>query len=131
MDSQRRWNRQTRNIETSQHIVGFLDILGFKNLLEAKDFDLLLALFEEITDTVYQYKRRSFLSAWDDVFNPRVTNFSDSIIIYQPIYEKQGKWSHQINFSIFESFQFVVRDIIATSLRMGVPIRGAVSSPSF
>ncbi|BBO73426.1 hypothetical protein DSCW_08430 [Desulfosarcina widdelii] len=128
---QRRWNRQSTKLELKMHIVAFLDILGFKNILQERRYNDINVLFEEIADTIYQYKRRSFLSAWENIFYPKVINFSDSIIIYQPLFEKKGTWSFQINHNIFESFQFIVRDVVATSLLAGIPIRGAINVGEF
>lgn len=131
MHPQKRWNRESPDPSIKQHLVAFLDILGFKNMLEAKEFKKIAELFDEIADTIYHHKRTSNLHAWQDVFLPKVFNFSDSFVIYQPLFEKEGRWSHHINSSIFDSFQFVVRDVVATSLRMGVPIRGVVTIGEF
>jgi hypothetical protein len=114
-------------VDCEDYLVGFLDILGFKSMLINHKFGLIMRAFEKITDSIYTRRRNSYLNG-THVIEPKITNFSDSIIVYSKLFNND---SEQDNKLIFGEFSLVVRDIVAELLKLGVPIRGAVSIGPF
>ncbi len=127
MKEQRRYARPDKVIESEEHLLAFIDILGFKQFLLHNELDRLFRLFEEIADTIYAHRRQGFLFGLAPI-EPRMTNFSDSIIMFAPASSMEEESVQQLRYGLFFD---VCRGIIATSLRLGIPIRGAVSQGQF
>jgi len=114
-------------VDCEDYIVGFLDILGFKSILIKRKFGLIMRAFEKITDSIYTRRRNSYLHG-THVIEPKITNFSDSIIVYSKLFNGDSEKDNDL---IFGEFGLVFRDIVAELLKLGVPVRGAVSIGPF
>ncbi|HYE19750.1 MAG TPA: hypothetical protein VEA69_14970 [Tepidisphaeraceae bacterium] len=124
----RQYARPAPEVVPAPHIVAFLDVLGFKNLLRDRKFSLIGVLFEEIADVIYKLQSRAYLHGLTSI-SPKIQNFSDSVILYSPLHHGDDMWT--VNQMIIDEFSRMCSAIIAVGLRLGIPIRGAVSIGDF
>lgn len=96
-------------------IFGFLDILGFKQLVKNNDHKTLVSLYRKlISNQVRAYK--SIASNLIKESSLQVVNISDSIII----------WTKNSRESSFIELLFAVNSFMQVSIQIGIPLRGAV-----
>jgi len=120
-------HRYTKEYE-GDYIVGFLDILGFKELLINDKIGSIRRCFETIADSMYSRKRNAY-NLGTIYFEPTINNFSDSIIIYTKL--NSGNNKERINYFILFEFTTLINDIVANLLMLNIPIRGGVSIGKF
>ncbi|NLZ94908.1 MAG: hypothetical protein GX921_03670, partial [Bacteroidales bacterium] len=109
-------------IETSY--VAFLDILGFKELVDNNDHEKLTKIFEHIVDKIldslvesYNLPKGGFMGPQGEQFNIDSLFISDSIILWT---------KNNTPRSLIKLFM-LTSDIIALSFIGGFPVRGGVS----
>lgn len=115
--------RPVRRAAATDHLVAFLDILGFRKLLLENEFDRLLMVFEELSDAIYQCTSAAFRNGLTPIA-PSLVNFSDSIIVLVRIEPSDSEVIRHLKYRLL--FEYC-RAVIATGLRSGIPIRGGIS----
>lgn len=105
--------------------VGFLDILGFKDLVEKNSHDELIGIFETIIDQVLSKRIDEFNLPKEGPFGLQGEQYlvetlfiSDSIIL----------WTKNETPRAFVKLILMILDIIAISFLAGIPLRGGISN---
>lgn len=116
--------RETEKNESNKRIFAFLDLLGFKDLLKNKCWKQINYSIEDISDELYQYRRRSALEGFIEL-HPSVSNFSDTILLHSPYVDLDtyGTLSHRIWSYLISS----IRAVIIGAIRQGIALRGGIS----
>lgn len=124
----RQWNRPLQTVEPTPHIVAFIDILGYKDLLRAGKLNHIVALFEELADATYGTYRANNL--WGHAsFQPTLVNFSDSIILYSRFFDEAER--PNLHRTSLQNFFDLCMRLVATALRFHIPVRGAIAVGPF
>ena len=98
---------------SDKRFVAFLDILGFKKLVENESHENILKKFEFITE-----KKNVVNNDKDDNIKPiNIVAFSDSIVIF----------SKNDTFETFEIFSYAVSWIFSEIIKEQIPIKGGIS----
>lgn len=97
--------------------VAFLDILGFKDLVERNDHAVLNEIFNDNIDEVLLEIQTDSKNLIDGDYNIQYLSVSDSIIF----------WSDGDDPHDFLTLCFVVRGILTIFLSLGIPLRGGIA----
>lgn len=113
-----------RNL-TDQYLTVFLDVLGFKELLEQERYEEINALFNNIANSLCNGLTRFLISGLED-FQPKIEIFSDSIMLLYKLYPPDDK-RRNFHSLLFSGVHETVAYLIAELLIQGIPIRGGIN----
>lgn len=104
--------------------VGFLDILGFKDLVEKNEHNELIEIFDGIIDQIlskqiedYNLPKGGIMGLQGEQYTIESLFISDSIIL----------WTKNETPRAFVKLIMLISDILATSIITGLPLRGGIS----
>ena len=103
-----------------KRFVAFLDILGFKDLVENNSIDSLQTIYEKSIKKAYKFSKE----IWDEVAEKEsIDNYHiDSLIISDSVIF----WSEKDDFNSYTHLIITVQFFMYTSFKEGIPLRGAI-----
>jgi hypothetical protein len=109
-----------------QRAVGFLDILGFKQLMDEAEASQTgfqrLAGLRGVLDNIVLYDNRGLASTVPDALKPRYIFISDSIILSAPLHHDHKNLADGLGIVVLKTIQIAERII-----ELGYLVRGGIS----
>ena len=114
--------------EPKLHIVAFIEILGYNEIIEEKNYEEVHSFYAEVSEQFYKIRNKNYLWGFH-VIEPEIGFFGDKISMHSRIYE--GKNYKDLNSLIFKHFIDFSRVLISIGLKNEVPMRGLINIGDF